>query len=290
MCSCFNYKFNPFNSFLDDLIMLGDRAKLTGECEYKEYTVVNLSLSSALEDCGLPPRLAEDKHSGTPGRTGVVARLRYAQFPISSVFSFLKPLRNTVVSHFAENDQRRTKGLSGLPEGTQMSCHSRGLNFHVQSLCLLCYTQRHSPHQICAQRHVPSNKNQQNSRGTGCLKAPSSCNHTWFSMDCPRAQHGIMVSEQSSHRSRATTRKAKRGLTLFRIFLPASITTYTITLSMKLRSPSRLMMEHSRPFSTLGMIADGSVLHHSDGSPWVQRYFISLQHVSAFTLPMMIIQ
>lgn len=75
MCSCCNYKSNPFNSFLDDLIMLGDRAKLTGECEYKEYTVVNLNLSSVLGDHGPPPRLEEEKHSGTPGRIGVVARL-----------------------------------------------------------------------------------------------------------------------------------------------------------------------------------------------------------------------
>lgn len=180
------------------------------------------------------------------------------------------------------------KGLSDLPKGTWMSCHSRGLNFHVQSLCLLCYTQRHLhtksvPKGMCHQTGT-------NRTAEGCLKAPSSCKDTCFSKDCPRAQHGIMVSGQSSLWSRTMARKAKRGLTLFRIFFPTSITTYTITLSIRLRSPSRLMMERSRPFSTLGMIADGSALHHSDESPWVQRYFISLQYVSAFSLPMMIIQ
>lgn len=147
-----------------------------------------------------------------------------------------------------------------------------------------------SPHPICAQRHVPSSKNRQSSRGMGCLKSLSSCNHTWLSIDCPPAQHGIMVSEQSSLWSRTMARKVRGGLTLFGIFLLTSITTCTITLSIKLRSPSRLMMEHSRPFSTLGTIADGSLLHHSNESPWVQRYFISLQHVSAFSLPMTIVQ
>lgn len=85
-------------------------------------------------------------------------------------------------------------------------------------------------------------------------------------------------------------KKSRGGLTLFRIFLPTSTTTYSITLSIQLRPTSRWMMEHSRPFSALRMIADGPVLHHSDENPWVQRYFISLQHVSAFSLPMMTIQ
>lgn len=108
------------------------------------------------------------------------------------------------------------------------------------------------------------------------------------STDCPRGQTAPCSVDTTLNG--AVPREAKGALTLVRIFLPTSITTSTTALSIKLRSPSTLMMEHSRPFSTLGMIADGSALHHSDVSPWVQRYFISLQHVSAFSLPMMSIQ
>lgn len=114
MCSCFNYKSNPFNSFLSDLIMLGDWATLTGGCEYKEYTVVNLNLSSVLGDRGLPPRLAEKKPSGTSGRR----RLRQ-KLPISGIFSCVNSLRNAVVSHLAGHEWWQfTQGHTDVTDAT----------------------------------------------------------------------------------------------------------------------------------------------------------------------------
>lgn len=67
VCSHSNYKPSPFNLFLNDLIMLGDWAKMTDECAHKKYTVVNLNLSSALSDCELLLRSAEAKSPGDPG-------------------------------------------------------------------------------------------------------------------------------------------------------------------------------------------------------------------------------
>lgn len=164
----------------------------------------------------------------------------------------------------------------------------RGLNFHVQSLWLLCQTQVCSARPIRAQRHVPSCK-RQGSRGLG-VQSPLLAVSTHGSAQAALVASTAPCSVSRTPLNRAVARGAKGALTLFRIFLPTSITTYTIALSIKLRSPSTLMMEHSRPFSTLGMIADGSALHHSDENPWVQTYFISLQHVSAFSLAMMSIQ
>lgn len=131
-------------------------------------------------------------------------------------------------------------------------------------------------------------KNQQNSRGRGCLKSPCHCNHTRFIMECPHAQHGVRVGEQSSLWSSTVARKAKGALTLFVIFFPASITTYTIHSVSNWDLLADWCWSIPGPSQPLGW--QQMALHHSDESPWVQRYFISLQHVSAFSLPMMIIQ
>lgn len=86
---------------------------LTGECECKEYTVVNLNLSSA----GGPwaPTTTGRRETFKDPREdccGCKAQVETAQLSISGVLCLVKPLRNAVVSHFAENECRHTKGLS----------------------------------------------------------------------------------------------------------------------------------------------------------------------------------
>lgn len=219
---------------------------------------------------------------------GCKAQAETAQLPISGTFSFVKPLRNAVVSHLQKMSGGIPRNWTIYPRAYR--CHATAGDWHSMPRALGSFAKHEctpTPHPCPKAGAIQQEPRE--GRGLGVRVTfqlwPAVAQHA-----LPPRQHGATVSEQSSLWSRTGARKAGGGLTLFRIFLPTSTTTYSITLSIRLRSTSRWMMEHSRPFSALRMIADGPVLHHSDENPWVQRYFISLQHVSAFSLPMMTIQ
>lgn len=119
------------------------------------------------------------------------------------------------------------RGWTISPRAHVKSHHSRRPNLDVQSLWLVGQTWAHSSHLICAQRHMQSDKQQQQSRSTETFKAAL---QLWPPAAQLRCCGGVTADEQSSC-WRTRQGKQRVVLTSFTIFHQISITTCITALS-----------------------------------------------------------